>query len=139
MSLRCYSWSCWFFFGGLISFFHTRINLDAPYTEMLKLNNQTQAENEKASIDGALYQIGRTAVLSNQFTQQGIQALEEYINKEIDSKSPSKNWARYRLAMLHVTNSDKVSAKKMRAFAINDKHDKGLRKRAKKLLKKIKS
>ena len=111
----------------------------ATFTRASKILPQKPTESEWAFINGSLYQIGRTAVFSGQYTQQGIEALVSYLNKETGSNMPSKNWAKYRLAMLYVNNSDKSAAINMLTSVVSDESDKDLYKRTKKLLKKLKA
>ena len=61
----------------------------------------------------ALYQVGRTAVISKQNPQQGIDALEQYIAEApTDEELVPKPWAEYRLALLYeqVGRSDEATA-----------------------------
>lgn len=85
----------------------------------------------------ALYQVGRTAVLSGQFTEKGIQALELYIELEGAPSLPSKNWARYRLASLYQQKGDAKKAKALATLAGKEKSDKELAKRVKKFLREL--
>lgn len=87
---------------------------------------------------GALYQIGRTAVLSKQHINQGIQALEQYIAAEkIYPNNPKKAWAQFRLGNLLALKDEKQKAKEIYK-QINSSEDKRLRKKVKKALKKLK-
>jgi len=99
--------------------------------------SQLKSDDEQDSINSALYQVGRTAVISGKFTEQGISALETYINLELSAGQPSKNWARYRLASLYNNQGDKENAKKLVSLALNETDDKSLKKRAKKMLKQL--
>jgi len=90
----------------------------------------------------AMYQIGRTAVISETNAEKGIKALESY--RSVDQEYivthndlPGLNWAAYRLAALYLSVGEKDKAKKLAKMASKDKHDKKLRKRADKLLKEI--
>ena len=85
---------------------------------------------------GALYQIGRTAVLSKQFTQQGVVALEEYLTHTSSDNLPSKNWARFRLAELYFTQGQSDKGISLANAAIESDEERGLTRRAKQLLKK---
>ena len=50
---------------------------------------------------GALYQVGRTAVFGEFEIDDGIDALSEYVELEIMAGLPSKAWAMYRLGLLY--------------------------------------
>lgn len=59
----------------------------------------------------AMYQIGRTAVFSKSDAEQGIKALQRYVDESPKSENlPSKDWAQFRLAnLLELANqSDKA-------------------------------
>lgn len=60
----------------------------------------------------ALYQLGRTAVLSKSNLQSGIQSLNEYIAQAtISDGMPPKIWAEFRLANLLALNAQESEAK----------------------------
>jgi len=109
------------------------------YFERASLIND---EDEKFYSLLAMYQIGRTAVISEMNAERGIKALESYrsVGQEYvatHNDLPGLNWAAYRLAALYLSVGEKDKAKKLAKMASNDKDDKKLRKRAEKLLKKI--
>ena len=106
--------------------------------ELFSTASKMKSNADDNSSVSALYQIGRTAVVSEQRTELGIQSLESYLELEINDSLPSKNWARYRLASLYQQSGKLDEAKKMARLASKDKDDKTLKKRAKKLLKKLK-
>lgn len=85
----------------------------------------------------ALYQIGRTSVLSESNLKAGIDALNQYITEVPDMEGVSpKPWAEFRLANLLVLNSQKPQAKEIYQ-RLAKAADKELAKRAKKAAKKI--
>jgi len=99
-------------------------------------------EDEKFYTLLAMYQIGRTAVISEMNAEKGIKALENYRSVAQEyiithNDLPGLNWAAYRLAALYFSVGEKDKAEKLAKMASNDKDDKKLRKRADKLLKKI--
>ncbi|TQV89252.1 tetratricopeptide repeat protein [Aliikangiella coralliicola] len=96
-----------------------------------------QNEDEANYLTGALYQIGRTAALSEKYTQRGIEALRRYLEKDISSDLPSIYWAKFRLASLYLRQGNKEDARQLALEVSKNKDDVTLAKRAKKLLKKI--
>ncbi|WP_196139879.1 lipopolysaccharide assembly protein LapB [Aliikangiella sp. G2MR2-5] len=105
-----------------------------------------QAASEIDSTDSAqqtakltsLYQIGRTAVLSKQNLDIGKNALEKYMTMQAGTGLPSKDWARYRLAMIYhaLGNLEKTRAL---IDEIEDDQDEALTKQLKKFKRKLKS
>lgn len=85
----------------------------------------------------AVYQIGRTAVLSENWLQQGHDALLDYLqNAPDDAELPNKEWATYRLAqILHYQSKD--SDAKSLLKMLNKSSDKELKKVSRKLLKRL--
>lgn len=86
----------------------------------------------------AVYQIGRTSVLSESWLQQGHDALLDYLqNAPEDAGLPNKEWATYRLAqILHFQSKD--SQAKSLLKMLGKTSDKELKKISRKLLKQIK-
>lgn len=98
------------------------------YGKAMELFEQAAAlepdDSNKSSSRSALYQIGKTAMLSNNFTERGITALEEYIRINKDpGETPSTNWARYRLASLYLINGESAKALKLATIAATDSND----------------
>ena len=58
----------------------------------------------------ALYQIGRTSALSGQRFEQGVNALESYLQHNPEENQPSHAGAKMRLAMIYEKNGDKSKA-----------------------------
>lgn len=87
----------------------------------------------------ALYQIGRTAVLSKKHTDKGIAAMKSMFSKmensQFDSADlPREPWGRARLAELLIAANDKEQANAQLSL-INLGEDKDLKKAVKKLRK----
>ena len=101
--------------------------------------SKISSEEDKFSPLSALYQIGRTASLSKQEVELGIKAFNQYLTLEIDSNLPSKNWARYRLAILLQTQGKIEKAIENAKLASKDEADNSLRRQAKKLLGELKN
>ncbi|PCI72353.1 MAG: hypothetical protein COB38_04325 [Gammaproteobacteria bacterium] len=100
--------------------------------------NKKEKKSEKISSTSALYQIGRNAVLGGIKIDEGIIALESYLELTPFKSQPSHNWAKLRLAALYLRNGNKVKAKALALVAKSDKSDGGPSKLAKRLLRKIK-
>lgn len=86
----------------------------------------TQAPQDEDGIYqlNAWYQIGRTALFSEQQLEQGIQALNYYIANAPEADNlPDKPWAHFRLAQLHKLNGDNAMMQQHLAQAgkTNDK------------------
>ncbi|MCW8880597.1 MAG: tetratricopeptide repeat protein [Kangiellaceae bacterium] len=119
--------------------FSYQLHKDYPKAfELFATASKMKVKEDDLSPLSALYQLGRTAVLSEQQTQLGIQSLESYLEMETNDSLPSKNWARFRLASLYQQSGELGKAKKLAAMASKEDSDKTLKKRAKKLLKKLK-
>lgn len=101
------------------------------------LSKKEKRSKRIASMD-ALYQIGRNAVLGGIKIDEGIIALETYLELTPNKSQPSHNWAKLRLAALYLKQGNKAKAKALALVAKSDKSDTGPRKLAKKLLRKIK-
>ena len=114
--------------------------LHKNYSKALKLfesASKLKSSEEDDSPVSALYQIGKTADISEQQTELGIQSLELYLTKQLTPAMPNKNWARFRLASLYQQKGEKKKAKNFAELAGKEKSDKELKKRVKKLLKKL--
>lgn len=62
----------------------------------------------------ALYQLGRTAVLAEDFLEKGTAALQHYLEHAPDNRQlPEKHWARFRLANLLELSGDTDKAKEI--------------------------
>ena len=81
----------------------------------------------------ALYQVGRTAVLSEQHLRTGIEALKQYIEGNPQEPGlPSHQWAYARLAQLHKLQDD-TDAMQAAALLAKGSDDKNLKKLLKSL------
>ncbi len=97
-----------------------------------------KAENEEDFIlYTALYEIGRSSVLSKSFLDDGIKALQIYIESApYDNTLPPKAWAKYRLGLLLARNGDRVRARTLYKEARAETKDKTLLRKLKRALKK---
>lgn len=75
----------------------------------------TDIETEAAtSVElNCLYQIGRTALFSEQRVADGIRALEDYQQRELTDNVPGKEWAQARLAALYLLADRKSDAQQL--------------------------
>ncbi|MEW6982562.1 tetratricopeptide repeat protein [Colwelliaceae bacterium 6471] len=86
----------------------------------------------------AMYQIGRTSVLSKSYLDEGEQALSQYIaSAEIQDMMPTKEWAKYRLANIVEYKGEVFKAKELYQELIQETHDKELKSKAKKRARKL--
>lgn len=66
------------------------------------IGKTVQSEMAESIRLNCLYQVGRTALFSEQQIERGINALETYQQRELPSNVPGKAWAQARLAALYV-------------------------------------
>ena len=68
-------------------------------------------EETQTAYTMALYQLGKTAMLSKDNIQAGIQSYEEYLSLPIAAGNPEPAWAHYRLGKLYemANESDKAA------------------------------
>lgn len=103
--------------------FHYMAALDLQeqqqYAQALALFEKASAlasEEPDQGLDhfNALYQVGRTAVLAEDFVEKGVAALQRYLQHAPDSrKLPEKYWARFRLANLMALSGDNHKAREI--------------------------
>lgn len=110
----------------------------ANESERFKLLTVSEQKAADVFAKGAIYQIGRNALLSDMEIEKGIEALETFLTIESKPGLPSHNWARTRLAALYFKQGNTEKAKKLADMAAADKSKGGPQKEAKKLLKQIK-
>lgn len=85
----------------------------------------------------ALYQIGRTAVISQENVPEGIAALQRFLNETPAKRGiPEAHWARFRLANLYQLSNQDEQAKAI-YLALNQIEDDKLASQVKKKLKKL--
>lgn len=97
--------------------FHFRLGLiyqeEKLFTEAFKaFKHGAESKGEQVYYLNSLYQIGRNAVFSQMFIQEGIDSLLVFVEKSSNNDDiPSKEWAALRLAQLYslLKNSEKVS------------------------------
>ncbi|MEM7763420.1 MAG: hypothetical protein AAF290_05015 [Pseudomonadota bacterium] len=95
-------------------------------------NTTSTTDGAETARQSARYQIGRTAVFSEQRLNDGIEALTDYLDGEIGSGMPEKAWARFRRGQLHqlANNEDSAQAdfKAAKAASTDKRLDKELKK-----------
>lgn len=103
----------------------------------LAANKSAETTQSTRAKYNAMYQLGRTAVLSENNLALGIQSLQNYLKQapDLDNMSP-KPWAEFRLANLLALNSQQSEAKLIYLRLINTA-DENLAKQAKKAARKI--
>lgn len=126
----------WFLFNaGMIKQNHQE------YAQAIGLLSQVplDAENEEYQqrYFSAQYQIGKTAILAQDFYPVGLAALDNYIaNAAIGNGMPSIHWATFRKANIVQAMGDKVTATQLyKSIQAND--DKQLKQALKKALKRL--
>lgn len=103
-----------------------------------KIQTLERASEEDHTNYAALYQVGRSSVLSESNHKEGIDSLNQYIKTAPESDQlPSKAWAKYRLGILFKQTGDKKSAKTLYKEAQQETKDKQLLKSLKKSIKKL--
>ncbi|MDP5029086.1 MAG: hypothetical protein NWQ54_09805 [Paraglaciecola sp.] len=127
-----------------MKYLHIAANIDIPAFVKDESSDELSAiyvRNAEAHLQ-ALYQIGRTAVLSKKFTEQGINAMKTLFDTmenvefaELDL--PRESWGRTRLAELLIRVNEKEQANKQLSM-IKVGEDKDLEKAVKKLRKEAK-
>lgn len=125
-----------FFKAGMI--YQRQENYERAIAELAQAVTKTALTEDSIKAKyNALYQLGKTAVLSGNSIESGIQSLNEYIAQAPNFDGmPPRSWAEFRLANLLVLNSQQPEAKSIYLrLAKND--DKELVKQAKKASKKI--
>ncbi len=71
---------------------------------------ETHNESAEQAKFSAIYQLGRNAVFSELYMEEGIAALKGYLQMDVPRNMPSKEWATYRLSKLYVmTNQPKLA------------------------------
>ncbi|MEN7342651.1 MAG: tetratricopeptide repeat protein [Pseudomonadota bacterium] len=68
-------------------------------------------ENAAETRQSARYQVGRTAVFSEQRAEAGITALTDYLEGDITPALPGKDWATFRRGQLHALTGDEDAAR----------------------------
>lgn len=102
------------------------------FTAFYTATDAQQDENGTYRLN-AFYQIGRTALFSEQQMDDGINALNYYLQQALDSADlPDKFWAHFRLAQLHKLTNDNHKMQQHLALASNTK-DKELQREIRKL------
>lgn len=95
-----------------------------------------QQKNEQdTTLQAALFEIGRNSVLSKSHLDDGIKALQSFIEAPYEDIRP-KPWAKYRLGLLLAMKGDKEKSRALYKQAKGETKDKTLLKKLKKELKK---
>ena len=113
------------------------VDLDEAEEFTVAISKNAETEASITAKYRALYQLGKTSVLSETNIDAGIIALREYIDKapDLDGLAP-KPWAEFRLANLLALNTQKAEAKTI-YLRLAKADNEELAKQAKKAAKKI--
>ena len=125
-----------FFQAGM--FYQRKENYQAAFEELtMAISKDAETEENVIAKYNALYQLGRTSVLSENNIEAGIKALNKYIAEAPDEEGMvPKPWAEFRLANLMALNSQKLAAKTI-YLRLAKTDNKELAKQAKKAAKAI--
>ncbi|MFK7887872.1 MAG: tetratricopeptide repeat protein [Gammaproteobacteria bacterium] len=117
-----------------LGFFHQSAKDYEQAAKSFALAGATTVDNQDQAVARAQawYQLGRTAVFSEQNVPAGIDALSEYLKFDgLTPEMPGKDWAHYRLGELLSLNGDEAAAQTNFASAMNLTEDKNLKRRVK--------
>mgnify|MGYP003625837247 CR=1 FL=1 len=126
------------FFFQLGIFYQQQEHYDAALTYFRNAANMASATDEQRQAKySAIFQLGRTSILSDSNFSEGEKALTQYLNEAIISADmPTKNWAKFRLANIVEAKGEKSAAVKLYNELVGDAADKELQKQ---LVKRIKN
>jgi tetratricopeptide (TPR) repeat protein len=125
-----------FFQAGMVQ--QQKENYQAAFEELtVAISKNAETEGSVVAKFNALYQLGKTSVLSENNIDAGMKALNQYISEapDLDGLAP-KPWAEFRLANLMVLNSQTLEAKIIYLRLVKT-DNKELAKQAKKAAKRI--
>lgn len=98
----------------------------------------TPTDEQRDAKYRAIFQVGRTSILSESNFEDGEKALVQYINEaNISSTMPSKNWAKFRLANIAEAKGKKSKAMQIYKDLVQESADMDLQKQVKKRIKKL--
>jgi tetratricopeptide (TPR) repeat protein len=98
----------------------------------------TSTVKQRKSKYMAMYQIGRTSLLSKSFLNKGEQALNQYIAKaDVQEHMPEKDWAKFRLANIIEFKGEAVEAKALYEELRQATTNKELKSKVKKRIKEL--
>lgn len=115
-------------------------NYDDAFRMFTQASQQPPKDEEDMSVTNALYQMGKTAILSESHLQEAEQALNTYLELDIDPKwknVPTKSWARFRLAQVVAKQGNIQQALDLIELATKDNDDDDLTKELKMLKKEL--
>lgn len=125
-----------FFLSGIVH--QQKESFEAAFEELsLAIGKTAETQESVTAKYNAMYQLGKTAVLSESNLEEGIKALQLYILEapDLDGMSP-KDWAEFRFANLFALNAQKVQAKEIYQRLAKTENQE-LAKQAKKAAKRI--
>ena len=118
-------------------YYQAEEQFDLAVNDFTKIQTIVPKDQDDITAFRALYQIGRSSVLSESDHQRGVSALESFIKTAPEHQElASKSWARYRLGLLYHELGDKKRALELYVLAKSQATNKRLIKKLKKQIKK---
>ena len=101
-------------------------------------NMPTSTDEQRNAKYSAIFQVGRTSILSGSNFDEGEKAIMQYINEAvIYSSMPSKDWAKFRLANIAEAQGEKSKAMQLYKDLVQESADKDLQKQVKNRIKEL--
>jgi tetratricopeptide (TPR) repeat protein len=99
-----------------------RYQLAMLHQELMQYDEAFAALEDLLKIDaeatGAMYQVGRTAVLANSHLDRGIKCLSDYLDREVQPGYPGHDAAHWRLGMIYQHQGESARAREAFETAI---------------------
>ncbi|NRA72066.1 MAG: tetratricopeptide repeat protein [Gammaproteobacteria bacterium] len=120
-----------------VMYYQAEKQFDLAVNDFKKIQTIVPKDQNDITAFRALYQIGRSSVLSESDHQRGVKALESFIKAAPEHEElASKSWARYRLGLLYHELGDKNRALELYVLAKAQATDKRLIEKLKRQIKK---
>ena len=101
-------------------------------------NMATSTEKQQDAKYSAIFQLGRTSILSDRNFDEGKEAFTQYLNEaNVSAFMPSKNWAKFRLANIIESQGEESKAIRLYKDLVQESSDKSLQKAIQKRIEKI--
>ncbi|ARD44816.1 tetratricopeptide repeat protein [Colwellia sp. PAMC 21821] len=101
-------------------------------------NMATSTEKQQDAKYSAIFQLGRTSILSDSNFDEGKDAFTQYLNEaNVSASMPSKNWAKFRLANIIESQGEESKAIRLYKDLVQESSDKSLQKAIQKRIEKI--
>ena len=127
------------FFFQLGVFYQHQEHYDEAAAYFRKAANMAISTDEQRQAKyNAIFQLGRTSILSDSNFDEGEKALIQYLNEAVVSADmPTKNWAKFRLANIVEAKGEKLAAVTLYNDLVDDVIDKDLQKQLEKRIKNL--